>query len=422
MRFHYTSKFLGIAMSFRVAFSKRSWPYFLAVLLPWLVHQGQRTVRTLRHGAGLRRHEASFYRFLSDFKVRTTVLRKVLFGLIVSTFKPTEILIAVDDTLCVKWGRKIYGTGRFFDHVARPRPGFIWGHNWVVLAVVVSLFGVWVALPFWVSIYRPKASCRREEFRTRHQLVEEALRAVRTWTSLPIRLVADGAYNNDSILSPLKELGIPLVSRLRSDAVLRKDPPPRRRRRGRPAAYGPPLPKLPKLQRSRGGWRRVEMSIYRQVATLEVKSFDAWWPKAKCKLRVVITRDPRGRRKGAILSSTDLSLTPEQIIEIFSRRWSIEQLFADTKQAIGLDSAEVRRPNSVVRHAALAFALVTLVRVWAHGNISRRRPPPTSFASQLSELREDILTATILQSQASAKGLRHNSRRLAKLVAERVPA
>ena len=164
------------------------------------------------------------------------------------------------------------------------------------------------------------------------------------------------------------------------------------------------------------------MSIYRQVATLEVKSFDAWWPKAKCKLRVVITRDPRGRRKGAILSSTDLSLTPEQIIEIFSRRWSIEQLFADTKQAIGLDSAEVRRPNSVVRHAALAFALVTLVRVWAHGNISRRRPPPTSFASQLSELREDILTATILQSQASAKGLRHNSRRLAKLVAERVPA
>jgi hypothetical protein len=129
VQLHYTSKFLGIAMRFQVAFSKRSWPYFLAVILPWLVHEGQRTVRRLCHGAGHRRHEATYYRFFSQFKVRTDVLRKLLFELIVTTFKPEKLLLVVDDTLCPKWGKKIFGAGRFFDHVSRPRAGFIRGHN-----------------------------------------------------------------------------------------------------------------------------------------------------------------------------------------------------------------------------------------------------------------------------------------------------
>lgn len=420
---HCTSEFLGVTLTFQAAFSKRSLPYFLAVVAPWIVFQGQRTVRALRRGASLKRHEASFYRFFSSFKLRVDVFRRILFDTIVSTFELRDILIVVDDTLCPKWGQKIFGTGRFFDHVARPRPGFIWGHNWVVLSIVVPLFGANVALPFWIALYRPKNGCEPGSFRTRHELVVEALKTARSWTILPISLVADGAYNNASILIPLRELGIPLVSRLRTDARLRGNPPQRRRKqRGRRGKYGKALPSLTAMRRANRGWKRVKVAIYGKDVSMDIKSFVAWWPKSSQQLLVVITRDPQRKRKGAVLSTTVLTQTPEEVIEVFARRWSIEQLFADAKQTLGLDSAEVRSERSVLRHATLAFGFVTMVRVWAYKTMRLQKQPHRSFAGQLSVLREDIIANTIFRESPNSKGSRRNARSLAGLVLSKVPA
>lgn len=198
-----TSEFSEIIFNFRLAFPKRSWPYLCTTAIPWLIQSGQRHIRRLCHGAGLNRHEVSFYRFFSRFKFRPEVFFKALLTLIIQTFQLKKLLIAVDDTLSPKWGRHIFGTVPFWDYVKRPRAGYIWGHNWVVLAAVVELFGVPVALPFWVSLYRPKKHCPEAEFRTKLELTIEALRKVQAWISLEISLVADGAYNNQEILRPL---------------------------------------------------------------------------------------------------------------------------------------------------------------------------------------------------------------------------
>jgi len=399
VEFKCTRALLAVVEAFREAFSQRSWPYFLSVVLPWLLHQGQRTVRRLLVGAGFKRHETGFYRFFSQFRFRRHVFFRLLFEQVVKVFKLPKIVIAVDDTLCRKWGKKIFGTASFFDHTSRPRPGYIWGHNWVVLAIVVKLFGVYVSLPFWVSLYRPRKICGKGEFRTRLEIVAEALSCARSWTSLPIQVLADGAYNNRSLLVPLARLGLPLVSRLRSDAVLRADPPPRRRgTRGRPPRFGPPLPKLSALARSRKGWKTVQVEIYRKAVRLQVKSFDAWWPKSGQRIRVVITKDPRVPRRISYLSSTDLAMTPMEIIESFSQRWSIEQMFADAKLELGLDTAEVRTPKSVLRHAALAFGFITIVRLWSLRRFARRKEMPKSFKSQLGVLREDTIIKTIFSS------------------------
>jgi hypothetical protein len=58
------------------------------------------------------------------------------------------------------------------------------------------------------------------------------------------------------------------------------------------------------------------------------------------------SKEPRRRHKGANFATTELTLSPEQVVEAFARRRTIEQLFADAKQALGLDSAEVRNENS----------------------------------------------------------------------------
>lgn len=422
-RFQYTSEFLGVVMNFRVAFSVRSWPYFLTMVLPWVIFEGQRTVRSLAFGAWHRRHESSFYRFFSEFKFNIEVLSRLLFDFIVKNFNLSEILIVVDDTLCPKWGHHIFGTGSFFDHVHRPRPGFIWGHNWVVLAVIVKLFEVPVAIPFWVALYRSKSSCPKKEFRTKLQMTEEAIRRVKTWTSLPIRVVADGAFNNESLLTPLAELKFPLISRLRSDASLRWDPPKRRgKKRGRRPKYGAWLPALGRLARSSRGWQTIQVHIYGKDVTVKVKTFDAWWPKAGVKLRVVIVRDPDFKRKPCFLSSTDLTTIPKDIIETFSLRWSIEQLFSDAKNIVGFDSTEVRSPKSVVRHGVFSFAVVAMVRLWALKRLSREKKQPTSFAGQLSFLRRELIVETIFSSQAPKPGSRRNAEALAQLLVRKPAA
>jgi len=422
-RWYFTADFLGVVMNFRVAFSKRSWPYMISMALPWLLDQGQRSVRALARGARLRVHESNFYRFFSEFKFNLDLFFKLVFEAILATFKLREILLVVDDTLCPKWGHHIFGTGSFFDHVRRPRPGFIWGHNWVVLAVIVQLFGHPVSLPFWVKLYRPKSSCPPEQFRTRLQMSEEAVRLVKTWTSLPVMVVADGAYNNKSLLTPLAELRVPLVSRLRHDARLRQDPPKRRRgKRGRLPKYGRWLPRLPKLARAGRGWEKLVVHIYGKEVEVKVKTFDAWWPKSGVKLRVVIARDPEGKRKPCYISSTDLGMTPKTIIETFSKRWSIEQLFSDAKNCLGLDTAEVRNPKSVVRHGAFAFGFITMVRIWALNRFSRDKNPPISFARQLSCLRNEVMAETIFMSMAPKPGSRRNAEALAGLLTQKVPA
>lgn len=420
IRYQSTSEFSEIVLSCRVAFSKRSWPYLMATAIPWLVLTGQRSIRRLGERASLRRHESSYYRFFSRFKFKPEPFFKVLLMLIVETFALKHLLIATDDTLCPKWGKKIFGAASFFDHVRRPRPGYIWGHNWVVLAVVVQLFGVPVALPFWVALYRPKKHCSAEEFRTRLQMVVEVLALVRRWLpSMGIDLVADGAYNNSSMLKPILALKIHLVSRLRLDAVLKCDAPKRREKgkRGRNPRYGTRLPALKKIARSGKGWHKTGVHIYGRDVTLKIKSFVAWWPKAGIKLRVVITQDPQDKRKPCYLSSTDLTLTPEQIIERFALRWPIEQLFSDVKLLVGLDSAEVRCEKSVLRHAILAFALATWTRIWAKKTLADSQNPPISCSKQLSVLRQELIAATISASSPRLRGSARITEDLAALMA-----
>jgi len=400
-----------------LAFSKRSWPYLSATAIPWLIQSGQRHIRRLCHGAGLNRHEASFYRFFSYFKFRPEAFFKVLLLLIIQTFQLKKLLIAVDDTLSPKWGRQIFGTAPFWDHVKRPRAGYIWGHNWVVLAVVVELLGVPVALPFWVSLYRPKKHCPEAEFRTRLQITIEAIQKVQSWISLEISIVADGAYNNQSILKPLLKMGISLTSRLRFDAVLRASLPKRKtKKRGRRPRYGPRLPSLPAIAESGRGWKRIRVKIYGKLVRLNYKSFAVWWPKAGVRLQVVIVRDPKRERKPTYLSSTDLNLKPALLIQRFSWRWPIEQLFADVKTWLGLDSAEVRSPKSVLRHAIFAFALVTWVRIWAVKHLAASHNPPVSFLGQLSLLRTDLMTETIFSSIPRNRLSKRNCRDLASLM------
>lgn len=398
-RYTFSSSFLGLVFTARCAFSKRSWPYLAACAVPWLLCGGQRCISRLADVGKHRRSLSGYYRFLSDGKWRLRALFRTLFDLAVREFQLTELTLVLDDTLCPKWGRHIFGAGNFFDHVKRPRAGYIWGHNWVVLAVVVQVGRVgWVALPFWIALYRQKKLCPPALFRTRHELAVEALVAVREWFSGAITLLADGAYNNKSIAAPANQLNIELVSRLRSDARLRRpEAPPRPKgKRGPKPKRGAWLPKLSILARAGRAFRTERIQIYGKTVELRVREVVAYWPPLEAVVKVVISRDPKRKHRTAYLMTTDLTMSAVQVVELFARRWSIEQLFAVAKNQMGLDSAEVRKERSVIRHAALCLALVTWVEVWAHRCCPALRE--RSFARKLAALRSETIAQTIFAS------------------------
>lgn len=413
LRVNITPDLLEITLNARAAFSKRSWPFVLATAVPWLLCAGQRSMRRLAAMGDLRRSTSAYYRFLSDGKWRLHLLFSSLFQLIVRTFCIHELTLVLDDTLCPKWGRNIYGTGSYFDHVRRPRAGFIWGHNWVVLAVVVRVgTKASVALPFWIGLYRPQERCTLEQFRTRHQMAAGALMLVRALFPGPIRLLADGAYANQSLISPAGELGIDLVSRLRGDAALRAAKPARRakKKRGRKPKFGARLGKLAGMARSSSAFEARRVVIYGKTVTLLLREFEAYWPAIERVVKVVITRDPKRPKRVAYLMTTDCLLGAVAVVELFAQRWTIEQLFSVAKLQMGLDSTEARKERAVVRHAALCMALIAWTEVWAFKAhpLAWARP----FAHKLAAFRATTLTSTIFEAGPRTRG----SRRIASEV------
>jgi hypothetical protein len=413
LRVNVTPDLVEVTLTAKAAFSKRSWPFVLPLAIPWLLCAGQRSIRRLAAMGSLSRSASAYYRFLSDGKWRLAVLFRCLFQLIVDTFGLRELTLVLDDTLCPKWGRLIFGAASFFDHVRRPRPGFIWAHNWVALCAVVRAGkSAWVALPFWIGLYRPKDRCSPEQFRTRHEMAAAALRLVRALFPGPIRLLADGAYANASLVGALKELGIELVSRLRSDAALRSPKLPRRAKgtRGRKPKHGPRLGKLSSLARSRSAFRRERVVIYGKQVVLLLREFEAYWPAIGLVIKVVITRDPNRPRRIAYLFSTDCRLGAVEIVECFAQRWTIEQLFSVAKNQMGLDTAEVRKERAVVRHATLCMALITWTEVWAYRMQPRSWARP--FSQKLASLRAETITTTVFASGPRTRGSRRIARDL----------
>ena len=410
------SDFADLVFSARAAFSERSWPYVVALVVPWLLLAGQRCMTRLAEISPRRRSLSAHYRFLSRGKWRLPVLFHALFTLIVKTFPSSTLTLAIDDTLVPKFGRGIFGTGYHYDHVGRPRPGAVWAHNWLVVTVVVQVGPItWISLPFWISLYRAEKSCPAEEFRTRTQLALEALEAVQKWFPGRINLLADGAYCHGGLLTPLDGSNVHLISRLRANARLR-EPNPRKspkRKRGRKALHGAWISLKRCLART-SEFVALDVAIYGKQVKLHAYEFLAWWAPAKRVMKVVITKDPRHPGRVAYLTTTDTTLSAKQVIELFARRWTIEQLFSVCKNQLGLDSGEYRNANSVTRHAALTIALATWVEVWAW----RKNPKSaTSFASKLSSLREETVASLIFGMGPRTRRLDQISRSMAGLFA-----
>jgi hypothetical protein len=79
---------------------------------------------------------------------------------------------------------------------------------------------------------------------------------------------------------------------------------------------------------------------------------------------LVISRDPEGKEHDDFFFTTDLSLTPAQVIGGFAGRWSIEDTFKNTKQFVGGQEPQTWKRQGPERAAMLSLWLSSVVWLW----------------------------------------------------------
>jgi hypothetical protein len=336
---------------------------------------GRRTVANLlRTAAGLTQgHPSSYHRVLSLAQWSGLSLAALLTRFLIRHFWPQgRIRLVGDDTVTEHPGRQVYGKARHRDPVrsSHSYTAWRWGHKWVVLAVLVRFPFArrpW-ALPVLVALYRSPQDNRRRgrPHRTPAQLLQLLLRLLLRW--FPDRrfvLAADGNYGSHEMaeLAPRSRGRLHLVSKLPANANL-YEPPPAYSGHGRPRVKGAKLPSprdvVATAKRTRlnvawyGGGRR----------DVEVVSGSGHWYKAGRGLvpvRWVYVHDLTGTHRDEYFYSTDVALTPQEIIEEYTGRWSIETTFEEARAYLGLESTRGRCARTVRRAEPCLLGLYSVV-------------------------------------------------------------
>jgi hypothetical protein len=422
------SSFHELLLSFAVVFTQPSFENFCTLLAGWVFCFGRRTVTGLLVAAGAveGKHFSVYHRFFSRAVWSFDALGHVALKLALP-FVPTgpPILLAVDDTLGRKSGRHIWGAGMHHDPLRSTpaRPAFSFAHSWVTLAIVVKRPWTqdrYFALPFLFRLFRKKRKKRppgrpkgerkstgeatAQAYQTRPQLAAEMLEIAAQW--LPgrrIRVVGDAEYSGGSVSRQLPDR-VALVGRMPMNAALYAQPEPRQPgARGRPRKRGARRPSPKDLATSRRvRWTRTTAHLYGRKVKVQLKSMTAlWYHSAGTRLlKIVVVRDPSGRRKDDCFFTTDVSMRPVEILETIARRWPLEVTFRDAKQLLGFEGPQSRTRKAVERTAPLALLLYSLVVLWyAHhghafreqGGVKRpwyRKKKTPSFADMLAALRQ----------------------------------
>lgn len=359
---------------------------FRLMLGGWICCLGRRTISRVWETTGLSQtqaHSPAFRLFSQAVWNWDEVCRLLLLDILTHLVPGTEVWLVVDDTLCHKRGGHVAFGGIFLDAVlsTAKHKVFRYGNNWVTLGVVVQLpfrQDRYYCLNVLWRVCEKRGAKTKAEHRTKPQLAAELVPVIARW--LPghkLRVVGDVAYVGQPLLKD-RPSNVDIVGPIHWQAALSEpllSSPDKRRKRG-PRRPSPQAllhendPRWP-VEKLRlvypGGEKELEVKVVRSVC---------WYPAAGPRpLMLVLIRDPEGKWRDEALLSTDLTLTAEQVVAGYCRRWSVEVAYADSKGFLGLHDPEVWCEQSVERAHPMSWYVGSLVILW-YALFGRDEPIP----------------------------------------------
>lgn len=394
--------FVPLLAAFQPCFTAPTYQNFTLLVTGWLHCHGRHTVTAVAVAAGAvsRRHISVFHRFFGRARWSLDAVGHVVFTLALAWLPADQpLLVLIDDTLARKGGKGISLATMHHDPLlsSARKPFCSFGHVWVVLALWVPLpmgGSRGFALPLLFRLYvgtkrggkmdapsRPRAGTRQRAAEAAHaahprptklELARELIGLVAHWAGeRGVCVVADSAYAGRTLLEG-RPANVQVVSRLRLDAALWARPGRRRPgQKGRPRRRGHRLPTLKAMAATRRRWDPLPITIYgRQVTPLVFTCTALWYHALRNQpVRIVLVRDPAGRRRDEAFFCTDLRVGAAGILEAYARRWTLEVTFHDEKQFLGLADPQNQTEQAVARTAPLAGIVYALVLLWYAGQL-----------------------------------------------------
>lgn len=337
---------------------------FMTLVTGWVLCTAKRTITGILPFAdpqGSRAHDA-YHRFFPDASWVTSELFKLLTVLLVKIFYPNGLVPTdLDDTLFHRSGRKVAGADWWRDAVRSTSSSVVhaWGLNLVVLTLRIN--PPWGGEPLGLPI---NMRLHRKDGPTLIDLAEQMLTEVAQW--LPERRFMNHC---DGFYASIAAREIPsthIICRMRRDAKI-YDLLARRKKkqRGRPRKKGKRLPAPERMAKRIRNWQQVEVNERGKVRKRLVYAQKVVWYKvSENPVLLVISRDPKGKEKDDFFFTTDLKLTPAEVISGFAGRWSIEDTFKNTKQFLGGQEPQTFKGKGPGRAAALSLWLYSVVWRW----------------------------------------------------------
>jgi len=375
---------IRLSVKFAPLFSKRVWEHVEVLVVGALLAPGKRTVTAVLRVMGLSQEGQfqKYHRVLNRARWSSVAVARVLLGLVVGTFVPTgPVVIGIDDTLERRRGAKIKAKGIYRDPVRSSRSHMVKasGLRWLCAMVLADMpwaGRIW-ALPFLTALCPSERyhQQRGQQHKTLPEWAGQLIGLCHRWLrGREVVVVADSSY---AVIELLKQVSdtpeVSLITRLRLDAALYDPAPPRSPgQNGRPRKKGARRPTLQQVLKDPATpWTQVRVNNWYGggVREVEVCTDTAVWYHTglpPVPVRWVLIRDPQGEFEPQALVTTHLAHTPEQLLEWFVRRWTMEVTFEEARAHLGLETQRQWNDWAIGRTTPALFGLYSLVTLMAH--------------------------------------------------------
>ncbi len=254
-------------------------------------------------------------------------------------------IIAIDDTILHKTGKDMEGADWFFDHSTGK---MVLGHNIVTAHYMDDL----TSYPIDYRLYHKEGSeiALKEGFRTKIELAKELINDC-VDRDIPVNiLVFDRWFVCGEITDLLQKYDKIYISPLKSNMRVMRD-----------GVYIPLKEYVARVNND--DYEEIEVGKKRYlVYTKRTRLPNA----GRARLVISCPIDENGKITKDMLmffATNKLEWEPKKILKMYMKRWRIEVFYRDTKQALGLESYQVRKLKAIKRHWYLVFMAYSLLKL-----------------------------------------------------------
>lgn len=314
----------------------------------------------------------------------------------------SPLVVAMDDSLLRKCGRKICGVRYLRDPMSPPfHVNFVRGLRVLQISAAIPLGEQGAARLIPVDFQQALLPAKPRKNAPAH--LHEAYEQERVKKNInlvgrqrlaflrqqmdqsgsaqrPLVVSLDGRFTNATVLKEIPERTT-LIGRVRKDGVF-FHPPEQQPSHGRKRKYGQRCPTPEALLKDDTvPWQKVKACAAGKVHEFEIKTLSPVYTpmdKAQKPLRLIVIKPVRyrlsqtqtDRREPAFLICTNPELPLEKVLQYYLWRWDIEVNFRDEKTILGVGQAQVRSEASNQNAPALAvaaYAVLLLAAVKTYG-------------------------------------------------------